>query len=315
MGRGRNRRRGSGAKPPAAVAPSAISPPRPALDKETRWPSLILKAIEALLEFLKHHLLISLAGIAALVIVVAFVAMTRTSNECISVHAEHIGEISTCSGHEPEAGKAADNHAYVDPQAGYSLDMESPDNWSVFPAIDLPDPNNGAVAKGFSMPAGIIAPIPVGFLADDAATAFVSRTKLDQGVITLWVFEIKRTGNVEEFIAEETGSGKMRRTGSTVAAYVTSLIFSHNFPRSSINVESGARVHVSNVQISPDHKNALLVWLSPYPALQNTDIVGRFVVGRASTYYIVAIRPNIPDPDSKRFNADIRRMIESLKPL
>jgi hypothetical protein len=71
-------------------------------------------------------------------------------------------------------------------------------------------------------------------------------------------------------------------------------------------------VTLSAQVVSPDHRSALLLWIAPYLGL-DADIVGRFVLGPAYTYYIVAIRPKPADQVQEKFNADVRTMIESFR--
>src|SRR5271163_3530126 len=112
-----------------------------------------------------------------------------------------------------------------------------------------------------------------------------SSSGLDQGVITLWVFDVKRIGNIEEYIAEETGKGRdaTNRSNRSGLTYFPSFLgrLSERADRRGVR----DRVHVSSGVISPDHKDVPPIWLSRYQNLENADIVGWFVVSKTNTYY------------------------------
>lgn len=301
------------ASPPAPDVPPVTPPAR----QVTVW-DFLHRALELPLEFLRHHFVLTAAGLAVAAVIAVFLLATRKTDECITINAKIIGEIQTCSKPTAQAAPApddAEDKVYADMRAGYRLAMREPDDWSVFPAIDVPDPQSGGTAKAFSIPPGIVADIPITILTDEAATAFVSRTKVREGVVSLWVYRLAaRVGPVERFINEETGPLRLRKTGAPVATYLASLMGSDALARIGQAPTKGDVVRVSTVAVSPDHRSALVLWVTPYPGVE-MDIVGRFVVGDKDTYYIVAVRPKPADPKGDRLNADVRRMIESLRPL
>lgn len=277
------------------------------------WP-VLHRVIDVVSEYLKHHALLGALLIAAVVVVASIALLT---GRCIEIETEYTGKITSCT--ETEAAEQTappdglHGNVYSDHAAGYSLRIGEPENWSIFPAIDIPDEATGTVAKGFSIPAGVLARIAVGFLTDEAATVFVSRREADSVVVTVWVYHLARTGRVEELIAEELEAQRMRKTGASIVAHITALVSSDNPPTLGMgNPDAKDRLTLSTQQVGADHKSALLLWKSPYAMFPDIDIIGRFVVGADHTLYVVAIRPKPAGALGEEINHDVRGMIESL---
>jgi hypothetical protein len=320
-------------RPPSTQQPELRPPsPPPAIDpippKDLPPRSSVLHLLEKVLDLAKqwmhHHFILSvifaLSGL--LIIVLGLAILLFRPNDCMSTETKYTGKVSFCLTRriEPESPLVDGLHGntYADLRGGFSLTIENPDDWSIFPATEVPD-KSGRIAKGFSIPPGIIAGIPVGFLTDDAVVAFISGIKINQAVVSVWIYRLAgRTGPVEAFVREETNptGGKMRKTGAAVAAYWTSEMLSGpgRVPRQAEPSATAGIVRVSSMQVSADHKNALLLWNSPYRG-SDIDIIGRFVVGSKDTYYIVAVRPKFTDAQGEILNSNVRTMIGSFRAL
>ena len=74
------------------------------------------------------------------------------------------------------------------------------------------------------------------------------------------------------------------------------------------------RVQLTKMEISPDHRNAVLLWESPVWGV-NADIVARAVVGKRDTYHVIAIRVAPSAPNEEKINQQLRTMLESFRPL
>lgn len=307
-------------KRPLPARPGAQKPREEgAQSKPSIAMALIAHGSELATQYLEHHFKLAIfVGAMLLLIVIVFLVVRRPS-DCLDVDAHMLGTIRVgCSAAEtppPEASvDGLSGKQYTDRTAGFTLRLEEPSNWSILQAQNTVD-LYGRPAKAFQFPRGLLGNKEVTFLTKDGVAAFINDTLLREGKANFWVYYIpNQTRPVEEFVSAETKN--LLRTGSTVLTLTTPLALSDS-PPSSQNRATGdalGRVDLTKMEVSPDHKQALLLWRSPYFGV-DADIVARVVIGERDTYYAVAIRVAPDGQVEDKINHELRTMIESFRPL
>lgn len=198
---------------------------------------------------------------------------------------------------------------YTNARTGFSLEMGDPDNWSVIPARE--DEHGGKI---LTFPPGIVTSIPLSVLTDDAAVAFVCTQNVGSGRPSLWVFRVSQNfGTVEAFVAAETG--RLLRTGTAASIFWASKYIPYG-DKGEPNpyTGNGKDVTLSKIEVSPDHRSALLLWKSPYTG-DDFDVVARALIEANDAYYVVAIMGEANNPTEIRINNELRKMLETFKAL
>jgi hypothetical protein len=283
--------------------------------------SFILHGSELIKEYLKHPLVLAKFGSVVLLSgFILFLAFHKPS-DCLEADTHFLGNIRVgCSHAEnllPTAlAEGLHGNSYTDREAAFTLRLEEPTNWSIVQAVTTVDETTqGRSAKAFKFPAGLLGDQNITILTNDGVVAFLSNKLVHQGKANLWVFRIpNRTTAVEEFVAAETD--KLLRTGAVVVTLVAPLV-SDPFRKKTTSVYQEIptrRVQLTKMEVSPDHRNAVLLWESPVWGV-NADIVARAVVGKRDTYYVIAIRVTPVAPNEEKVNQQLRTMIESFRPL
>jgi hypothetical protein len=145
--------------------------------------------------------------------------------------------------------------------------------------------------------------------------AFIHSKLLNEGKANFWVYHMPNlTRPVEEFVSAETRN--LLRTGSTMVALITPLALSDSQSpwRHRATPDGVGHVELTKIEVSPDHKHALLLWKSPFFGI-SADIVARVIVGERDTYYVVAVRVAPAGPVEEKINGELRTMIESFRAL
>ena len=267
-----------------------------------------------------HYFLVANFGGVVLLLAFIFFLTFRIPSGCLEVNTRHLGNIRVgCSQFEnPFRAALADglhgNH-YTDREAGFTVRLDEPTNWSIVQAVTTIDETTQGSAKAFNFPAGTLGDQNITIITNDGVVAFLYKKFVNQGKANLWVFRIPNQGTgVEQFIAAETEN--LFRTGAVVVALVTPLV-SDPFreKRASVHQEIPTkRVQLKKMEISPDHRNAVLLWESPVWGV-NADIVARAIVGKKDTYYLIAVRVAPVALNADNVNEQLRAMIESFRPL
>jgi hypothetical protein len=318
----KKRKRNEKNKPPWQAGQSTRQDGKEAL-REPSKPSLALSAIahtaQIAKEYFEHHLKAALiAGVVLFLVVVAFLVLRKPS-DCLDLETHFVGRIRVgCSLAEPPASEiladGVSGNRYTDRKAGFTLRLEEPSNWSVVQAQNIVDVN-GRAAKAFQFPRGVLGNKDVTLLTNDGVVAFIHSKLLNEGKANFWVYYIpNQTRPVEEFVAAETKN--LLRTGSTLVALITPLALSDSRSpwQHRATPEGIGHVELAKIEVSPDHRHALLLWKSPYFGI-SADIVARVIVGERDTYYTVAVRVAPAGPVEEKINHELRTMIESFRPL
>lgn len=283
--------------------------------------SLMSHRLEPIKEYLKQHLLLAKFGAVMLLLGFVFVLAFRKPSDCLEVDTHFLGNIRVGCSHAENLLPAAfadgfhGNH-YTDREAAFTLRLDDPTNWSIVQAVTTVDETTqGRSAKAFKFPVGLLGEQNITILTNDGVVAFLYNKLVHRGKASLWVFRIpNRTRDVEDFVAAETE--KLLRTGAVVVTLIAPLVsdpFRNQTP--SVRQETPTRrVQLTKIEISPDHRNAVLLWESPVWGA-NADIVGRAVVGKRDTYYLIAIRVAPVAPNEEKVNQQLQTMIGSFRPL
>ena len=283
--------------------------------------SLISHGSELIKEYLKHHLVLAKFGGVVLLLGLIIVLIFRKPSDCLEVDTHFLGNIRVGCSHAENLLPAAladglHGNNYMDREAAFTLRLDEPTNWSIVQAVTTIDESTqGRSAKAFKFPVGLLGDQNITILTNDGVVAFLYNKLIRQGKASLWVFRIpNQTRGVEEFVAAETD--KLLRTGAVVVTLIAPLVsdpFRNQTP--SVRQETPTRrVQLTKMEISPDHRNAVLVWESPVWGV-NADIVGRAVLGKRDTYYVIAIRVAPVAPNEEKINQQLHTMIESFRPL
>src|SRR5262245_26459619 len=266
---------------------------------------------------LRSSLLAKFGAVVLLLGLILFLAFRKPS-DCLEVDTHHLGKIRVGCSHleNPFPSTLADGlhgNNYTDREAAFTVRLDAPTNWSIVQtATTVDETTQGKSAKAFKFPAGLLGDQNITILTNDGVVAFLYNKLVDQGKANLWVFRIpNRTTGVEEFVAAETD--KMLRTGAVVVTLVAPLV-SDPLRKKTFQEIPTRRVQLTKVEISPDHRNAVLLWESPVWGA-NADIVARAVVGKRDTYYVIAIRVAPFAANENNVNQQLRTMIESFRPL
>ena len=245
----------------------------------------------------------------------------RKPSDCLEVDTHFLGTIRVgCSYAEnllPAAlADGVHGNNYTDHQAAFTLRLDEPTNWSIVQATTTVDETTqGRSAKAFKFPVGLLGDQNITILTNDGVVAFLYNKLVHQGKASLWVFRIpNQTTGVEEFVAAETD--KLLRTGAVVVTLIAPLVsdpFRNRTPSVRQEIPT-RRVQLTKMEVSPDHRNAVLLWESLVWGV-NADIVARAVLGNRDTYYVIAIRVAPVGPNEEKVNQQLRTMIESFRPL
>jgi hypothetical protein len=283
--------------------------------------SLISRGSELIKEYLKHHVVLAKFGSVVLLLGFILFLAFRKPSDCLEVDTHFLGHIRVGCSHAENLLPAAltdglHGNNYTDREAAFTLRLDEPTNWSIVQAVATGDETtHGGSAKAFKFPVGLLGNQNITILTNDGVVAFLYNKLLHQGKANLWVFRIpNQTTAVEKFVAAETD--KLLRTGAVVVTLVAPLV-SDPFRQKTTSVYQETptrRVQLTKMEISPDHRNAVLLWESPVWGV-NADIVARAVVGRRDTYYVIAVRVAPVAPDDEKVNHQLRAMIESFRPL
>lgn len=283
--------------------------------------SLISHGSELIKEYLQHHLLLAkFGGVVLLLGFILFLAFRKPS-DCLEVDTHFLGNIRVGCSHAENLLPAAladgvHGNNYTDRQAAFTLRLDEPTNWSIVQAATTVDETTqGRSAKAFKFPVGLLGDQNITILTNDGVVAFLYNKLVHQGKANLWVFRIpNQTTGVEEFVAAETD--KLLRTGAVVVTLIAPLVsdpFRNRTPSVRQEIPT-RRVQLTKMEVSPDHRNAVLLWESPVWGV-NADIVARAVLGKRDTYYVIAIRVAPVGPNEEKVNQQLRTMIESFRPL
>ena len=282
--------------------------------------SFISHGSELIKEYLKHHVVLAKFGSVVLLLgFILFLAFHKPS-DCLEVDTHFLGNIRVgCSHAEnllPTAvADSLHGNSYTDREAAFALRFDEPTNWSIVQAATIVDETTqGRSAKAFKFPVGLLGDQNITILTNDGVVAFLYNKLVHQGKANLWVFRIPNQTVVEEFVAAETDT--LLRTGAVVVTLVAPLV-SDPFRNKTTSVYQEIRrrrVQLTKMEISPDHRNAVLLWESPVWGV-NADIVARAVVGKRDTYYVIAIRVAPSAPNEEKVNQQLRTMLESFRPL
>ena len=283
--------------------------------------SLISHGSELLKEYLKHHLLLAKFGGVVLLLAFILFLVFRKPSDCLEVDTHFLGNLRVGCSHLENTFPAAladglHGNNYTDREAGFTLRLDEPANWSIVQAVTTVDETTqGRSAKAFKFPVGLLGDQNITILTNDGVVAFLYNKLVHQGKANLWVFRIpNQTTGVENFVAAETD--KLLRTGAVVVTLVAPLV-SDPFQKKTTSVYQESptrRVQLTKMEVSPDHRNAVLLWESPVWGV-NADIVARAVVGKRDTYYVIAIRVAPVAPNEEKVNQQLRTMIQSFRPL
>jgi hypothetical protein len=268
-------------------------------------------------EYFEHHLKATIIVGAILFLVVISFLLFRKPSDCLDLETHFVGRIRVgCSRAEPPVPeKLVDGLSgkhYTDRRAGFTLRLEEPSNWSIVQAQNTTD-TNGRPAKAFQFPRGLLGNKDVTLLTNDGVVAFIHSKLVNEGKANFWVYRIPdQTKPVEEFVAAETKN--LLRTGSTLVALISPLALSDSqSPWQYRSTADGiGYVELTKMEVSPDHRHALLLWKSPFFGI-SADIVARVVVGERDTYYSVAVRVAPAGPVEEKINHELRTMIESFR--
>lgn len=269
--------------------------------------------------YLKGHLWTTLASIVALV-VMSFFYFNAPQPQCIDAPDTPIGPIHiNCSSPEARlAEKVVDGlhgNIYSDRSGGFALRLENADQWSII------QPDESADGRKFLVfPPGILGgDIPVTYIIPEVSAVFVNKGLAQGGIASAWIFRIpSRTDSIEKFIAEETKY--MRRTSTIVAIFALAQAMqgSPASPESMRDAETitrspeDDRVRLTNMQVAPNRKDALLIWEAPFKGVP-ADVIGRVVVGERNTYYIVTLKLRSSRSEEGSINIDLRTLLSSFQ--
>jgi hypothetical protein len=267
--------------------------------------------------------LLSLAKFGSVVLLLGSILFLslRKPSDCLEVNTHYLGNVRVgCSRFENpfRAALAEGLHGnnYTDREAAFTVRLDQPTHWSIVQAAtNVDETTQGRSVQAFKFPAGSLGDQNITILTNDGVVAFLYNKQVHQGKANLWVFRIpNQTIGVEQFVAAETD--KLLRTGAVVVTLVAPLV-SDPFreKRASVHQEIPTRrVQLKKVEISPDRRNAVLLWEAPVWGA-NADIVARAVVGKRDTYYVIAIRVAPVAPSADNVHEQLRTMIESFRPL
>lgn len=301
------------------------SKPRPIAKPDDNLPiflSLLSHGSELIKEYLQHHLPLAKFGAVVLLLGFILVLAFHKPSDCLEVDTHFLGNIRVGCSHAENLLPAAladglhRNNYYTDRKAAFTLRLDEPTNWSIVQAVTTVDETTQQRnAKAFKFPVGLLGDQNITILTNDGVVAFLYNKLVHRGKASFWVFRIpNRTRGVEEFVAAETE--KLLRTGAVVVTLIAPLV-SDPFRNQTLSVRQEIptrRVQLNKMEVSPDHRNAVLLWESPVWG-GNADIAGRAVVGKSDTYYLIAIRVAPIMPGEEKVNQQLRTMIESFRPL
>lgn len=182
-------------RPPRPPPPPPLQPLSSEAAK-AEFPSPSVRVSLAILrvfaEWLKHHLALSVWGIAATVVVVVFV-LYRSQSACVRMPNTPLGPVDIGCGPSESPFKGS-GHAdglhgdvYVDRGAGFSLRLPNGDQWSVVQPRE-----NSDGTKRVVFPPGILGGLPVAMIVRDVSVVFVSKRRFSGGAPSAWVFRVPR---------------------------------------------------------------------------------------------------------------------------
>jgi len=290
---------------------------RPPGQKDDRGTVVIKSILQLAAEYLSHHFKAMVAAIVLIVAGFVLVLSQLNSSDCLEIESHYLGTIrARCSSvSTPSPATLVDglrDKYYTNKRAAFTLRVEEPDDWSIVHAEEShPSDGGGPPTRSFSFPPGVLASKEIHFLTDDGVVAFVNKTATNGGKASLWIYLIRNQAQaVQTFIGAE--QQRMLRMAPVVLSLIFPPLISHTQPERTERLPSQdeGRVELTTMKTSSDHKEAILVWNSPYHGV-NADIVARVVVGYRDTYYVVAARLRSNTPNAEKINYGLRTMLES----
>lgn len=271
--------------------------------------------VSLVIKWLKHHLFLS-ALLLFVVLFISIFSLVRDRSACVSLSNTAIGSFTTCS--PPQAPLEGTTQTdglhgelYVDRRAGFSLRLLNPDQWSVVQPHELSDGS-----KTIVFPPGILGKKVISVITDDASVVFVNKGSIAGGNSSVWVFRIPRPYDpIDKFIAEETT--RMLRTGSVIIAHLRVW----DEPQSALKPQrdgqstrpsTDERAQLTSVQVSPNKRNAVLIWeklLGDVPV----DVIGRVVAAERDTYYLVTLKSREHTAAENEVSLTLREVLVSFQ--
>jgi hypothetical protein len=168
-------------------------------------------------------------------------------------------------------------------------------------------------------PPGILGKKVAGVIADDVSVVFVNKRSIAGGNSSVWVFRVpRRYDPIEKFIAEETRG--MHRTAAVIATHVASVMDeSQSAPDAqrdgqSTRPSANERVQLTSLQVSPNKRDALLLWEKPQRDV-SFDLIARVVAAERDTYYLVSLKSGEHTPAEGEISSALREVLVSFQPL
>jgi hypothetical protein len=316
-----NEKKGPSSKPRLTPTPKPNKTVRSGEPNSSIALSFISHGSKLIKEHFKDHLVLAKFGSVVLLLGFILFLVLRKPADCLEVDTHFLGNIRVGCSHLENLFPAAladglHGNSYTDREAAFTLQLDEPSNWSIVQAETTADETRpGKSANAFKFAAGLLGEQNITILTNDGVVAFLYSKRLHQGKANLWVFRIpNQTTGVEQFVAAETD--KLLRTGAVVVTLVAPLV-SDPFRSKSTSVYQESptrRVQLTRMKISPDHRNAVLLWESPVWGV-NADIIARAIVGKRDTYYVIAIRVAPLAANEEKVNQQLRTMLQSFRPL